>query len=132
MLAAYTFQFGNGFSATLAAEDPRRNSVVNTSLAANPFTVGNVPVADAVAMKWPDVVGNLRVDQAWGSFQVMGALHDNSAGFFAPLNAAGACLTALAGTLTGQIACGGPDDKLGFAVGVGAIFKIPMPTGLTD
>jgi Porin subfamily len=30
------------------------------------------------------------------------------------------------------LACGHPDDELGFAVGAGGIFKIPMPTGLTD
>src|SRR5262245_33628240 len=29
-VAAYTFQFGNGFSATISAEDPRRAGVVNT------------------------------------------------------------------------------------------------------
>ena len=145
MLAAYTFQFGNGFSATLAAEDPRRNVVVNTSIAggpgfplaataaANPFLVGAVATADQVSIKFPDLVANLRVDQAWGSFQVMGALHDNSGYNFVPSSAAGLCnVVAFGGTLTGQIACGGPDDKLGFAVGVGGIFKIPMPGGLTD
>jgi Porin subfamily len=136
MLAAYTFQFGNGFSATLAAEDPRKNVIVNTSIAAaaaNPFTVGGLATVDSGQMKFPDVVGNLRVDQAWGSFQVMGALHDNSGYNFVPATAAGACLvTTLGGTLTGQLACGGPDDKLGFAVGVGGIFKVPMPGGLTD
>src|SRR5262249_24082735 len=35
-------------------------------------------------------------------------------------------------TLNGSLACGGPDDNLGFAVGVGGIFTVPMPTGLTD
>ena len=91
MLAAYTFQFGNGFSGTLAAEDPRNNSIVNTSMAAaaaNPFTVGGVR-RRATSMKFPDVVGNLRVDQAWGSFQVMGALHDNSGYNFVPAAATG-------------------------------------------
>jgi porin-like protein len=145
MLWAYTFQFGNGFSGTIAAEDQRRNSIVNTSLgggpgfplagtaAANPFSVGASPLNDAASMKFPDLVANLRVDQAWGSFQVMGALHDNSAGYWVPSTAAGLCnVGAFGGTLTGQLACGAPDDKLGFAVGVGGIFKIPMPGGLTD
>jgi hypothetical protein len=145
MLAAYTFQFGNGFSGTLSAEDPRKNSIVNTSIAggpgfplaatpaANPFTVGGLATSDSQQMRFPDVVGNLRVDQAWGSFQVMGALHDNSGYNFVPSSAAGLCnVVAFGGTLTGQLACGGPDDKLGFAVGVGGIFKIPMPGGLTD
>src|SRR5262249_32575843 len=33
IVAAYTFQFGNGFSATIAAEDPRRATVVNATSA---------------------------------------------------------------------------------------------------
>jgi hypothetical protein len=68
ILAAYTFQFGNGFSATIAAEDPRRTTVVNTSIAAaaaNPFVVGAAPIGDMGQVRWPDVVANLRVDQAW-------------------------------------------------------------------
>ena len=31
----------------------------------------------------PDVVANLRVDQAWGSAQIMGALHDVNATYYA-------------------------------------------------
>ena len=30
----------------------------------------------------PDVVANLRVDQAWGSAQIMGALHDVNATYY--------------------------------------------------
>jgi hypothetical protein len=134
-VAAYTFQFGNGFSATISAEDPRRAGVVNTSLAsatATVFPVGGTPTLDQIQTKWPDVVANLRVDQVWGSLQVMGALHDASGGYFA--NSAGVTcgVTTLGGSLTGSLACGHPSDELGFAVGVGGIFKIPMPTGLTD
>jgi Porin subfamily len=136
MLAAYTFQFGNGFSATISAEDPRRAAVVNTSLTAaavNPFLVGAVPVVDPVQIRVPDVVANLRVDQAWGTIQIMGAVHDNSGAYFLPSTAGGLCnVTALGGTITGSLACGHPDDELGFAVGIGGQFNIPMPTGLTD
>jgi Porin subfamily len=143
ILAAYTFQFGNGFSATIAAEDPRRTTVVNTSIsagsaavpsvgAANPFLVGAAPIGDPDNVKWPDIVANLRVDQAWGSFQVMGAIHDSSGAYFANGLGVTCNVTAVGGTLTGQLACGHPDDELGFAVGVGGIFRIPMPTGLTD
>src|SRR5262249_10665491 len=32
---------------------------------------------------FPDVVGNLRVDQAWGSAQIMGAMHDASGAYYA-------------------------------------------------
>jgi Porin subfamily len=135
IVAAYTFQFGNGFSATLSAEDPRRLTVTNTSVAAaavNPFLVGLTNSNDQIQVRWPDIVGNLRVDQAWGSFQIMGALHDASGGYFLPGVGVTCNVTAVGGTLTGQLACGHPDDELGFAVGAGGIFKIPMPTGLTD
>lgn len=135
IVAAYTALFGNGFSATLAAEDPRKNVVVNTSITTptvNPFVVGAVPTADQANIRWPDVVANLRVDQAWGSFQIMGALHDNSPGFWVPSLGVTCNVTASGGTLTGQMACGHPDDKLGLALGAGGIFRIPMPGGLTD
>ncbi|MFL4982164.1 MAG: porin [Xanthobacteraceae bacterium] len=135
IVAAYTFQFGNGISATLSAEDPRRQTVVNTSITAagvNPFPLGVTNTADMSQVRWPDIVANLRVDQAWGSFQIMGAVHDASGGYFVPSVGVTCNVTAFGGTLTGQLACGHPDDELGWAVGAGGIFKIPMPTGLTD
>ncbi|WP_417666966.1 porin [Roseibium sp.] len=60
-LAAYTATFGNGFSATISVED-----------AAN----RNVGATNAGAMKFPDLVANVRVDQGWGSAQLSGALHN--------------------------------------------------------
>ncbi len=54
----------------------------------------------------PDLVGNLRVDQAWGSAQIMGALHQVAALYY--------------GTTEGT---GHPSDKLGFAVGAGIKLK---------
>jgi hypothetical protein len=67
---AYTAQFGNGFSASLSAEDPssRRSSITGGNIAAATSAYGG--------RRWPDVVANLRIDQAWGSAQVMGAIHD--------------------------------------------------------
>jgi hypothetical protein len=58
---------------------------------------------------YPDVVGNLRVDQAWGSFQVAAALHDVSAGYYG----------ATEGT-------GHPDDAVGGAVSAGIKLNAPM------
>ena len=61
---AYTAQFGNGMSATLSAEDTTYRQV------------GIYGAGSAYAgRQWPDVVGNLRIDQAWGSAQIMGAIH---------------------------------------------------------
>jgi porin-like protein len=135
IVAGYTFQFGNGFSASIAAEDPRKQVVTNTTLTSptvNPFTVGALPTSDSGSNRFPDIVANLRVDQAWGSFQIMGAIHDNSGAYFLPSAGITCGATSIGGTLTGDIACGRPQDELGFAVGAGGIFKIPMPTGLTD
>ena len=64
---AYTAQFGNGLSASISAEDPvsRRVGIYNQG--------GSE--AGYAGRQWPDAVGNLRIDQAWGSAQVMGAIH---------------------------------------------------------
>jgi hypothetical protein len=136
MVAAYTFQFGNGFSATIAAEDPRRQSTYNVSLTnpagapdVSPWLVNALPAAgpDVIQNRWPDLVANLRVDQAWGSIQVMGALHDASGAYWSfP------CGAGFGGVLTQSLACGHPDDELGFAVGAGFRFNVPMPGGLND
>ena len=71
-LFAYTFAFGNGFSATVSLEDGtfRRTGGNPVGFGAPAGTVGG----------WgghalPDVVAALRVDQGWGSAQVAGALH---------------------------------------------------------
>jgi len=65
-LFAYTAAFGNGFSATVSIEDGRfrRTSLVS-------------PGVDTQATQtWPDLVGALRVEQGWGTAQIMGAIHD--------------------------------------------------------
>ncbi|MGA7971522.1 MAG: porin [Pseudolabrys sp.] len=66
---AYTAQFGNGLSGTLSVENNagRRVGVANQR-AAN--TTGAL-AEGASGETMPDIVGNLRIDQAWGSAQVM-------------------------------------------------------------
>lgn len=66
-LFAWTFAGGNGFSFTLSAEDPasigrRRNGD-----------------DDYEGQEFPDGVANIRIDQGWGSAQIMGVvgqIHD--------------------------------------------------------
>lgn len=73
LMAAYTFAFGNGFSASVSIEDNkfRRGFIWDRPGGAGPF------VQDGYAgVRWPDLVANIRVDQGWGSAQLMGALHD--------------------------------------------------------
>ena len=89
---AYTAQFGNGFSGTLSLEAPQGHN--------------RAPVVDVTAgrllrqrrhrrrqrlrseqrgrngFRLPDIVVNLRVDQAWGFFGVSGALHDASGAYY--------------------------------------------------
>jgi len=141
---AYTAQYGNGFSATFSIEEPRNFStaipqagVMNTNL--GNFSLGiNTWDNDRAKTRFPDLVQNWRVDQAWGSAQLMIAAHDVSAGYYAAnagsllgagnagftpapcTNAVSGFLGAGAGTLTGDEPCGHPADKLGWAVGGGA------------
>jgi hypothetical protein len=93
---AYTAQFGNGFSASLSLEDEnsRRTSISGDTAVTWKYQ----------GRRYPDVVANLRIDQAWGSAQVMGALHD----------------TAAVGTT------GATDTSVGWAVGAGLKFNLPM------
>jgi hypothetical protein len=62
---AYTFSFGNGFSATLAAEEGR--------FAGTAF--GATSVFAEAGQTYPDLVGNLKYAGTWGSAQLSGALH---------------------------------------------------------
>ena len=98
---AYTAQFGNGFSATISAEDARRSQIIGTdSTSAAPSLGGAVAGCVPGRHSWqqrerhssgqgayggaqaPDVVGNLRVDQAWGGAQVMAAWHDVNSAYY--------------------------------------------------
>jgi hypothetical protein len=128
---AYTQQYGNGFSATFSFEEPRsfssvtpQSGIFNTQL--GNFVLGvNTSDQDRAKARFPDIVQNWRVDQAWGSAQLMVAAHDASAGYYAA-NAAAPAGSACAiganqvGTITGSETCGHPADKLGWAVGGGA------------
>ncbi len=114
---AYTAMLGNGVTATISAEEysERRSNIVDLStaaLAAAAFAVATDNASDNHGNFMPDIVGNLRVDQAWGSAQVSGALHNNRAQYFG--TPAG---------LAGQQ--GHPDDKWGWAVGAGILLKMP-------
>jgi Porin subfamily len=110
-VAAYTAQFGGGLSATLSAE-MRRMTFIDRGQG----TLTTTPGAQAIAItnayggfQSPDIVGNLRVDQAWGSAQIMAALHQLNATYYT-------------GTTP---ASGHPSDKWGIALGAGAKVFVP-------
>jgi len=117
---AYTAQLGGGFSATLSAEQRRMSQIIQNS-AAGAAAVGSIAGSAAAAgsgagigyggMQNFDYVGNLRVDQAWGGAQIMGAAHQVNPLYY--------------GTTVGS---GHPSDTWGFAVGAGLKLNLPMIT----
>jgi hypothetical protein len=130
----YTAQFGNGVSASIGLDDPtvwNRTSVANLSLPLS-ATLG---AANAYAgTHAPDVVGNIRVDQAWGLFQISAAAHEVS-GSYNILNTTGAPAgaTGLAGaapTALSEIS-GHPETKWGGSV-MAALNIKNIPTGPGD
>jgi hypothetical protein len=123
-LLAYTFQFGGGFSATISLEDTvhRRTGIWDAST--NALTIGGAAVGlpapnygNYAAATYPDVVGNLRVDQPWGAAQIMAALH----------NANGSCYGTFCNAGPGLLNNG--PDAAGWAVGAGVQFNLPWAQG---
>jgi hypothetical protein len=133
MLWAYTAQFGNGFSASISAEDPighNLNGVADVGGAGggyggadNAYTVLGTGTPNG--MQIPDIVGNLRVDQAWGYVGISAALHQVGGGFFTQ-NGSPGCLANPNG-----IFCGHPADTWGYAFGVGGQLNVPGMPGDT-
>jgi hypothetical protein len=120
----YTAQFGNGVSATIGLDDSvafNRTNVFNlsTGLSATGATASAYGGDHA-----PDIVGNIRIDQAWGLFQFSAAAHDVDASYNS-LTATTAAPTALS-----EIS-GHPSDKWGGSV-MAALQIKNIPTGAGD
>jgi hypothetical protein len=119
----YTAQFGNGVSGTIGLDDPtvfNRTSVYDLALAINATGTG----ANAYAgVHSPDIVGNIRIDQAWGLFQISAAAHEVDASY--NTLGAGAVPTAFSET------SGHPETKWGGAV-MAALNIKNIPTGPGD
>jgi len=144
----YTAQFGNGVSATIGLDDPtvfNRTTVANLNL---PLSATGA-VANAYAgVHAPDIVGNIRVDQAWGLFQISAAAHEVSGSYnllnsslMFPLaglpavvaTAAPAGATGLAPAQPNNLSevSGHPETKWGWSV-MGALQIKNIPTGAGD
>jgi hypothetical protein len=104
---AYTASFGNGFTATLSVEDAASRRTSGSLVAGQP----GFGVTTYAGTRMPEVVANVRVDQAWGSAQLSGALHQ--------LN-----LTNRFNTVTGESVYS--DTEYGFAIQGGLKFNLPM------
>src|SRR6202795_3319279 len=136
----YTAQFGNGVSGTIGLDDPvvfNRTAVYNlgaTNLGVTPVgalgTSGNAYAGD-----WaPDVVGTIRVDQAWGLFQFSAAAHQVNGSYnllnTAPAPVGGIGLPA-ASPIAGSETSGHPGTKWGGSV-MAALQIKNIPTGPGD
>ena len=121
-LWAYTAQFGNGFSGTLSVEDPatrkgvghhRRDRAQRSSTSTvGPSTTTATTIntgGGGFGFRVPDVVANLRVDQAWGFAGVSAALHDASGAYYNTPNV---------------VNNGHPEDRYGWALAGGAKFNL--------
>ena len=118
-LWAYTAQFGNGFSGTLSLEDPatRKGAGTIDVTAASFFNFNTVfgndnafTINPTFGFRVPDVVANLRVDQAWGFAGISAALHDASGAYYQTPNV---------------VNNGHPEDRYGWALAAGAKFNLP-------
>jgi hypothetical protein len=114
----YTAQLGNGVSATISAQDPTvyyTTAITNTNFATAAGLATGVYGASSIGGYWaPDIVGQVRIDQAWGLFQLSAAAHNNHAGYYG---------------LTEPT--GHPGDEWGWAV-QGALQIKNIPTGPGD
>jgi len=127
---AYTATFGNGVSGTISLEDAqpyRTAGLVNTSaatlnglIASSPNTsgtnygVGNFTGNAVGGDHVPDVVGNLRLDQAWGTLHFGVAAHEVHGTYYG------------ASSDTGH-----PGSTYGYAA-TGALQLKNLPTGAGD
>jgi hypothetical protein len=101
---AYTFSFGNGFSATLSLEDglERRSGLVNTATGL---------LAPYAGQRVPDVVGNVKYAGTWGTAQLSGAVHQIRSNTLVPFVGGGADF---------------PDTEYGWAIAASASVNLPM------
>ncbi len=143
----YTAQFGNGVSASIGLDDPsayNRTTIYNLSLpgtAAAGAPAGSALVAGSLnaigassnaygGVNMPDIVGNVRVDQAWGLFQVSGAVHEVDASYNT-LNGAGLSPANSVAATTASALSGHPETKYGGSV-MAALNIKNIPTGPAD
>jgi hypothetical protein len=124
---AYTHQFGNGISGTLSLEDNKHQKRGNYNGANALALFGTAATTDTRGGNtWPEIVGQLRIDQAWGGFHIAANVMNNHVAY----NCGGASgtTTVLAGGCS-ELA-GNPSDKVGGGVNAAISFK--LPTGVND
>jgi Porin subfamily len=121
----YTAQFGNGVSGTIGLDDPvvfNRTSLYNLSGGLSAIGA-NLNGNNYGGVHMPDVVANIRIDQAWGLFQLSGALHEVTASYNT--------VAAGGGATTASALSGEPSTKYGGSV-MAALNIKNIPTGAGD
>ena len=120
----YDAQFGNGVSGTVALVDPtayHQSNLFNLGTVGagganniNAAFVGGTFGLNAFGgTRAPDIIGRVKVDQAWGIFQVSAVAHDLHAAYYSsPVT-----------TISGTEFAGAPSDKWGWAVQGAVQFK---------
>ena len=118
-LWAYTVQFGNGVSYTLSLEDPAGHSKFGTcDGAAGCWGINGAIASDNGLVlqggnnngfRVPDIVSNLRIDQAWGYLGLSTVIHDVSGAYYGAGN---------------NVNNGHPPDKYGWAFAVGGLLNL--------
>lgn len=110
-LLAYTASFGGGFTATLSLEDPRTTGRLGAAATYTDLNGVVRPTGGYAGMTYPDVVGQIRVDQGWGSASLSGAFGDRStySNPYAP-----------------TFGTGRKSDEMGWAIQGGVKINLPM------
>jgi hypothetical protein len=130
----YSAQFGNGVSGTIGLDDPvvfNRTPVANLTV---PFTSTGAIANTYAGVHAPDIVGNIRVDQAWGLFQISAAAHEVSSAYNVvnTVAAPGGAVGVAGGSPTNLSEISGhPETKWGGSV-MAALQIKNIPTGPGD
>ncbi|MDE5443831.1 porin [Bradyrhizobium sp. CSA207] len=121
---AYTADFGQGITGSLALQDEStsaggQSNLWNTTFATpaaagTAFVTGVYGNSDWGGTRSPEIVGQIRVDQAWGLAQVSAVAHDLHPAYYGATEPSGH-----------------PSDKWGWAV-QGALSIKNIPTGAGD
>ncbi len=109
----YTWQFGNGVSASVGIDQQENSDRIG--VLQNGWIAGVDYTNHYAAPTAPDIVGRLRLDQAWGLIQLSAAAHQVTGDYYSTTN----------------YTLGHPSDKWGFAV-TGALQLKNLPTGPGD
>jgi porin-like protein len=82
----YTWQFGNGISGILSAQDPvgyGQAGLLNLTGATAAGMLGGANGLNNIAgTRAPDLIAVLKADQAWGGWQASFVAHNNTPGFY--------------------------------------------------